>query len=126
MGSMYQSGKTGIFGSVPATIAGGLPTGASQVNATAQGVNTGATIYTVTAGKVLYVTHLRFAGTTANVAWVNVAGTQKIIGWNVVNGEAVASGGFILRATAGQAITLTHASGAGNGYATLIGYEVDA
>lgn len=111
-------------GAANVTDVGGLPPNATQVNVAQFNINTGATVYTVTSGKTFYCTGALWGGTTANNSQIRVAGTDKLTGVNPANQLSLATGGFVLVATSGQAITLTHSSGAGNGHCCLWGYEL--
>lgn len=94
------------------------------VNADSGNVATGATVYTVTAGKTLYVTGLIVNGYAANEnITLTIDGAVKFRARSQ-NTAVVASGGVIFSAAATKAIVLVHDGGGTNGSCVLWGVEV--
>ncbi len=100
------------------------PADATLINAVANAVATGATIYTVTTGKTFVCTSILIGiSTTASSFTIRTGGTVRVAG--VLQApSSVSMNGYLFTATSGQIIDITHGAGAGNGFVTLVGYEI--
>lgn len=102
-----------------------LPYGATPICKYVYQVNTGTTIHTVTAGKTFYLMGYSLNAGAAGDQGITVNGTQickYYMAANAINN--VAASKPIASAAATQTIVLTHGAGAGQGIATIWGYEI--
>jgi len=125
MSQQTSSGLTSITGNV--TVQNGLPTpSATQTLVFAAGINanSGATIYTVTAGKTFYCMGYSISTGFGGIHTISIAATPKfgcLVPANTTS--VISSTSPIFTATATQAITVT-SSGGNAMYINFWGYEV--
>jgi hypothetical protein len=100
----------------------------TYIRANISAANDGATVYTVTAGKTLYITCISASTSVTGNLLIKVDGTTKIsqagVGAATTNQLVIGNGAAtILTAGAGLAITTT-GGGVGGNWCQLVGYEV--
>lgn len=134
MGQQSSSGKQTVDGTVTTqvttlTLPFSMPSGATLLckKSAGDGVSTGATIHSVTAGKTFYLLgFIMSVQSSASYVRLTMNGTDTIGSWCQASGNVTVPPGLypIASCTAGgSGVTFTHGAGAGNGYCTIWGYE---
>jgi hypothetical protein len=117
-------------GRVIATLPGGsLPLGATLINVTTAtaGINTGATLYSTTAGKFFYLYGIQVNAEAGSGQWnIYYDAINILTGFRAATGSDSVSAGTIPIAQVPDSkdIKIDHAFGAGNCTVTLWGYEI--